>query len=349
VIRVGAIAAASGFVLIELLVPAIKAMCVRWGLYDRPGPLKIHTQPIPRLGGIAVTIAILGGIVISARFSTSEILPFLTAIILLCIVGAVDDIGGLSAATRLAAQVVAGAILWYSSGRLPVLGVGAAGLAASCIFTVVMVNASNFIDGADGIAGGVTVIIAIFYCMLPWPHGDHLALAVASALAGACGGFLAFNFPLPSAEIFLGDAGSTVLGLCIAFLSMNFWRSSFGTGPRVLFPLVVAGLPLIDMALAIIRRVRARASPFFGDRRHFSDLMLRRGWSARAVATTCYGVTIFFGLIGFIGLRAKAAVFLILAGLGAATFLATAIRLGALQHDTEGADEAPKGLAEMGR
>jgi UDP-GlcNAc:undecaprenyl-phosphate/decaprenyl-phosphate GlcNAc-1-phosphate transferase len=347
-IKASMVAAAAGFVLVELLVPAIKALCVRWRLYDRPGPLKIHTQPIPRLGGIAVAIAIVGGVVISTRFSVDRGLPLLAAIILICVVGAVDDIGGLSAATRLAAQVVAGAILWYAGGRLPVLGVGVAGLAASCIFTVVVVNAFNFIDGADGIAAGVAGIIAFFCAVLPGTPGDLLARTVAWTLAGSCAGFLLSNFP--PAKIFLGDAGSTVLGLCIAFLSLSYWRSPSATGPRLLLPPVVAGLPLLDMAFAVMRRIRGRASPFFGDRRHVSDLLLRRGWSARAVATACYGVTIFFGLIGLIGLRAKPAVFLILAGSGLGVFLATAIRLGALQRDTERmAEETPKALAEIGR
>ncbi|MFZ1205262.1 MAG: MraY family glycosyltransferase [Candidatus Acidiferrales bacterium] len=347
--RANLVAAAGGFVLVVMLTPAIKALCVRWEIYDRPGPLKIHAKPIPRLGGIAVTAAILGGILLSTRLSIASVWPLLTAIILLCAVGVVDDIWGLSAATRLAAQVVAGAILWSGGGRLAALGDGFASLAATCIFAVGVINAFNFIDGADGIASGVAGLIAILYGTLPWRPGDHTAPIAAWAVAGSCAGFLLFNFPMPAARLFLGDGGSTVLGLCIAFLGLHFYSSPAMTGRLLLFPLLAAGLPLLDIALAILRRIRSRASPFFGDRDHFYDLLDGRGCTPRATALICYGVTAVFGLVGFVGMRTKAADFLVLAGLGVGLFLVVAIRLGALEQNRKRTQRAPKELTETYR
>jgi UDP-GlcNAc:undecaprenyl-phosphate/decaprenyl-phosphate GlcNAc-1-phosphate transferase len=327
------IAAGGGFVLVVLLAPIVRRLCVRWRLYDWPGPLKVHTRPIPRLGGVAITLAIIGGVSLSIPFTATGELPLFTAVVLICIVGAIDDVRALSAAFRFVVQILAGAILWFSCGRLTVLGTGALGLLASCVLAVAIVNSLNFLDGADGLASGVTGIIGVTYALLPWPAGDHLAPAVAWTLAAVCAGFLFSNFP--PAKIFLGDSGSTVLGLSIAFLSLSFYHSAFATGPRLLFPLVVAGLPLLDLALAVVRRIRGRVSPCFGDRRHFYDLLSTRGASPRLIAFLCYAVTLLLGLIGVIGVRVKPADFLMLASVGIGVLLAVAIRMGTLRMDTE--------------
>jgi UDP-GlcNAc:undecaprenyl-phosphate/decaprenyl-phosphate GlcNAc-1-phosphate transferase len=340
-----AIAAVGGFTLVVLIVPMIRMLCARLGLYDWPGPLKIHAEPIPRLGGIAVALAILGGSLLSIHFSATGELPFLAAIVLICTIGAIDDIYGLSATIRLAAQAGAGVILWYGGGRLELLGNGAMGLLVSCLLVVAMVNAFNFLDGADGIAGGVGGIIAVTYAALSWPAHDWIARTVACALAGSCAGFLFFNFP--PAKIFLGDAGSTVVGLTVAFLSLNFYRLPSSTGARVLFPVVVAALPLLDAALAIIRRVRARVSPCYGDRRHFYDLARTRGASPRVVALVCYGITALLGAIGFFGERARPAEFATFAGLSIGAVLVTALRLGALRLSGVATRGVGQTLAEM--
>ena len=323
------VAAAGGFGLVMLLVPIVRKACARWNLYDWPGPLKIHRQPIPRLGGIALTLAILGSAFLSANFSATGALPVFAALILFCTVGAVDDIYGLSVFVRLAAQGIGGALLWFGCGSLTAFGSRSIGLVASCVFVVAIVNSLNFLDGADGIASGVAGIIAIGYGVLAWPSSDRFALAIAWGLAGSCAGFLPFNLP---AKIFLGDAGSTVVGACVAFLGLSFYRSPLSAGPRLLFPVMVAGLPLLDAALAIIRRVRGRASPLFGDRKHFYDLLLARGMSARSVALVCYGVTVLFVSIGSIAGRIEPAVFWLLASTGIGTLLIVAIRLGALRQ-----------------
>jgi UDP-GlcNAc:undecaprenyl-phosphate/decaprenyl-phosphate GlcNAc-1-phosphate transferase len=339
-----AVATVGGFVLTVLLVPIVRKSCICWGLYDWPGPLKSHTRPIPRLGGIAIAIAIAGGMLISIPFVAARELPFVMAVALIGIVGAIDDIRGLSAALRLAVQVIAGVMLWFGCGRLTFLGSDVFGLLASCVLVVAIVNSLNFLDGADGLASGVAGIIGVNYALLPWPVGDRLAPVVAWTLAGACAGFLFSNFP--PAKIFLGDSGSTVLGVSIAFLCLSFYRAPFSTGPRSLFPLVVAGLPLLDLGLAVIRRARGRVSPFFGDRRHFYDLIRAHGASARKVALVYYAATALLGLLGVIGMRAKAADFFILASVDVGALLVTAIQMGALRLDGEQIRQGPKGLTE---
>jgi len=342
-IKTAVVGAVGGFALAILLVPIIRKLCARWKLYDWPGPLKVHTKPIPRLGGIAITLAILGGTVLSIRFSAAE-LPFFAALLLICLVGVVDDISGLSAVIRLAAQFVAGGILWYGGGRFVSFGGGVLGLVVTSLLTIAIINSFNFLDGADGLASGVAGTIAIVYAAFPWRAGDQLGPAIAWSLAGSCAGFLFFNFP--PAKIFLGDCGSTVVGLCVAFLICDLCRSPSATGPRLFFPLVVAALPLLDASLAIVRRIRARVSPLYGDRRHFCDLLGLRGSSPRVVAFECYGITALFGVIGLMGERFSPTGFLVLAHLGIGALFVAALRLGALQQNAK-TWERKKAIAEL--
>jgi len=343
------VAAAGAFGLVVALAPAVRALCIRRELYDRPGPLKIHAKPVPRLGGIAVTTAILGGTLASTRFSLAHTWSLLVAVALVFVVGVVDDVRGLSAAIRLVTQIAAGAILWCGSARLMIPTGGPASLAATCLLTVMFANALNFIDGADGIASGVAGIIAIYWAIFPWPPRDFIAPAVAWALAGSCAGFLIFNFPAPAANPFLGDGGSTVLGLCMAFLAMHFYGVPAARGPLLLFPLLLAGLPLLDMALAVVRRALRHASPLFGDRSHFYDLLAARGYSARVTALICYTITVAFGCVSYAGMRIKTAPFLGLAGLCVGAFLVAAIRLGGLKLDKKGERASTQVLSETGR
>jgi len=343
----GTVATGGGFLLVVLLVPIVKKLCVHWRLYDWPGPLKLHTKPIPRLGGIAIALALAGGVLLAVPSAEIGELLLVAAMALICTVGAIDDVRGLSAGLRLAVQVVAGAMLWFACGRPVVLESSTLGLFGSCLLVVAIVNSFNFLDGADGLAAGVAGIIGATYALLPWPAGHRLAPALAWSLAGVCLGFLFSNSP--PATIFAGDSGSTALGLAVAFLSLSFYRSPMAAGPRLLFPFVAAALPLLDLALTVIRRIRGRASPFFGDRRHFYDLMRARGASPHAVALACYGVTGLFGLIGLVGMRAKASDFVIPATVGVGALLTAAIRMGALRLDGERTQQSEKGLAEISR
>lgn len=151
----------------------------------------------------------------------------------------------------------------------------------------------QFVEGADGIAAGVAGIIAVAYAaVFLGATSNPFSSGIASSLAGACAGFLLFN--LPPAKLYWGDAGSTALGFVAAFLGLEFWRSQpFPvTIPSLLFPFLLCALPLLDAALAVIRRLRRLSSPLAGDRRHIYDLLLARGCSPVQVALFCYVVAI---------------------------------------------------------
>ena len=322
-----------------LLTPLVRRACVVLRIYDFPGPLKIHSQPIPRLGGIAIAVALATAVSAWTGRSNLPLWPFLIALGFTWATGLLDDLRGLSPSVRIVAQLAGASLLWHSGWRIPLAGNGIFSLVGTCLFVIVFVNAFNFLDGADGIAGGVAAIIALGYALLPVDALSGVGAAIAWTLVGVSCGFLAFNFP--PAKIFMGDAGSTALGLGVAFLGLDFFRAGAATASQLPFPILVAALPLVDATLAVLRRLLGRVSPFYGDRRHFYDLLLARGSSVRAIALICYALTGALVIAASLARRAGFPLALIFLGLSVGALFAVAVKLGALRTRDEnpGAEE----------
>jgi UDP-GlcNAc:undecaprenyl-phosphate GlcNAc-1-phosphate transferase len=327
---------AMAFILTIILVPPIRGICNRWRLYDLPGPLKIHTVPIPRLGGIAIAFAIAFSTAFSSFLHLSSIpaWPFFAPLALIWTASLVDDLRGLSPGVRIASQVAASVLLWREGWRLPLLGSGFLGAASLCLFVIIFVNAFNFLDGSDGLSASVAGVVAFAYLALPAGMSSQFGSAVAWSLLGACAGFLVFNSP-PRAKIFMGETGSTALGFTVAFLALDFLRAASPAPQTLLFPFLVAALPILDAAFAVVRRLQSRNSPFLGDRFHFYDHLLSRDWSARKVLLACIGITIALSVMASICLRCSAAAAVCLAGLSVAALIVWIVRLGTLQSNEE--------------
>jgi UDP-GlcNAc:undecaprenyl-phosphate/decaprenyl-phosphate GlcNAc-1-phosphate transferase len=329
------------FALTVLLVPFVKRACERWGILDQPGPLKIHSRPVARLGGIAIAISIAAG-VLAGSAPSFEKWPIFLAFALVWLVGLIDDVRRVPPLCRLAVQIFSALLLWSAGLRLAAGGNIALSLLGTCAPVVAFVNSINLWDGADGLAAGVTPIAALAFLFAP----NHAATAsgklLACSLAGACLGFLIFSFP--PAKIFMGDSGSTLLGLALAFLALDFYRTNSSSLPVALFPLLVAALPLLDATLAVIRRISQRRSPFEGDRYHAYDLLLARGWPPRGVALLCYAAAFAIATVALLALRTNEAAFLLLDALLLAALLIAAIRLGALRREELHKDSGAHGL-----
>lgn len=341
-----AIAAAAAFFITLAAVPLVIRFCYRARILDLPGTLKLHSRPVPRLGGIALALGIAGGAALAVRAAEHGAIPFFAALAILCAVGIFDDVHAAGPWLRLVIQFAAATLLWSAGWRLPLAGSGAVNWIATCVFVAAFVNAFNFLDGSDGLAAAVAGIIALSFAILPAGLVGALGPALAWSVAGAAAAFLFFNFP--PARIFMGDSGSTSLGFVIAFLALDFYRATGAASNAapgtlrawhpafasvLLLPLFVALLPLFDAALAIARRLRYRASPFAGDRGHFYDLLLRRGWTqARIVAWSC-AVTVVFAVAARVALRMGSvnSVLLFAASIGA--LLAGALLLGSLRRE----------------
>lgn len=279
-----------------MAVPACMALARRLFLYDFPGPLKIHQRPIPRVGGVAMMAGLAAAAIVAGPgVLRAHGLPVL-AVVLVWSASLVDDVRNLAPLTRLAIHFVAGSLFWFGGLQVIWTGFRAADFLSTCLFVAFVVNSMNLLDGMDGIAAGTAAIASIGFLPLFASSGGSFPTALAAALLGVCGSFLLFNFP--PARVFMGDSGSTLLGIVLALLMLE-WMGTPTNSLRLAPVAMFLGLPLADALAAILRRFRARNSPFEGDRAHFYDLLLRRGWSVRRILAWSYGTTALLVIAGW--------------------------------------------------
>lgn len=321
------------FLLSVGLTPLIRKIALHFGVMDKPdGKRKIHTQPIARLGGLAIfaafTITVLAMLPASRQLAT-----LLLGSAILATVGAIDDIRGLKASTKLIMQVLAAGIVLSGGigitaitnpfggsidltvGRFAVDFVGfhfhIAPIANlfSILWMVGLVNAINFMDGLDGLAAGVSSIAALSLFILAISVGVNqpLVALVAIVLAGSTLGFLPFNFY--PAKIFMGDSGAYFLGMTLALLAMY-------SGGKLATVTLVLGFTILDALWAAIRRIKRGGHPFTPDREHLHHLLLGAGLSQRNAVLILYAAAALFGVVALLSNSfAKLIAFIILFGL----------------------------------
>jgi UDP-GlcNAc:undecaprenyl-phosphate GlcNAc-1-phosphate transferase len=227
----------------------------------------------------------------------AEKLPMLLAILggglVLQILGLVDDVRALGPWSKLAAQVLVAFALaaGFEIRAVEALGPGLS-VGITVFWIVLIINAFNFLDNMDGLSAGVAAIAASIFACSAMASGQIFVPVMAWVLVGALLGFLMFNFW--PASVFMGDAGSMVIGYFLSVLTvLTTYQDSeqrllpFG----VLVPLIVLAVPLYDVTSVVIHRLRAGVSPFRGDRRHFSHRLVKRGMSPRAAVSTIYLAT----------------------------------------------------------
>lgn len=307
-------------------------LSLRYKLYPGIRERDVHSTPTPRLGGVAMFLALMAAIFLSryndffAPFWTApqQVYAIMAASLLIVLVGVADDLWDLDWMIKLGAQfLAAGIIAWF--GQLQVYSLPIGGLVVASpwlsftltVFSIVIVmNAVNFIDGLDGLVAGVCLIASgVFfvysYLLLREFATSNLSLAtfLAAALVGACAGFLPLNWS--KAKLFMGDAGALLLGLLMATSAVaitgalppsaldpeDIGRSQLlGAFIPIILPIVVVLLPLLDFGLAIVRRMRAGKSPFSPDRKHLHHRMLDMGHSDRDAVLIFYAWTSVAGL-----------------------------------------------------
>lgn len=300
-----------------LLTGRVRAYAVRNDVLDRPNERSSHTAPIPRGGGLALLVAALLALaagVALARIEPRHALALAPGMIVLGLVGWLDDHGGVSASARLAAHLVAAILALIVLGGLPdvQLGetsvhVGVAGSIVAAIGIVWSINLFNFMDGIDGIAGSQAVLIFGVAGLLFQLRGDGSLAAVSLAFAAASAGFLYWNWP--PARIFMGDVGSGAVGFMIAVLAVAGERGR--TVPLVAF-VILGAVFVADATITLLRRMARGARPVEAHRDHAYQ-RLARAWGAHRPVT----------------LAATAAT-IVLAVLAAVVTLRPALAMGAL-------------------
>jgi UDP-GlcNAc:undecaprenyl-phosphate GlcNAc-1-phosphate transferase len=256
----------AGFVVAVVATPAAAWCATRLGIVDQPGPLKVHDRPVPYLGGVAVLAALVGPV---AGVRPSLLVPLMLAAAL----GIADDATDLPPGLRLVVEVGIGvAAAWVVAPHdLPHVAFGV-------VAVVVLVNAVNLLDGLDGLSAGVAAVGALGFFVVGSGAGATLALAA----VGALGGFLVWN--APPARVYLGDAGSYLIGTALAMLLVGVSQRHAAV---ISGALLFVGVPVADTAVAIVRRVRAHTPILQGDRGHVYDQLVDRGWSAKRSVVAC--------------------------------------------------------------
>ncbi|WP_207453101.1 MraY family glycosyltransferase [Herbiconiux sp. SYSU D00978] len=307
-----ALVAGIAFLIALVFAAVIWRLSHRYRLYPAIRERDVHTRPTPRLGGVAMFLGIVVAFLVASQDEFFDLvfvdpgpaLGLLGGALVVVLVGVADDIWDLDWLTKLAGQMIAAGILvWQGIAivSLPINGITILppylSLALSVLAIVLVMNAINFIDGLDGLVAGVAIIAnSVFFLytyILSRVIGDteyfNLASLTSVILLGACAGFLPLNWH--RAKLFMGDAGSMLVGLLMAASAMSVTGQIdpifLGDDASLLLPafipivlpFAVLVVPLLDFGLAIVRRLLAGKSPFSADRKHLHHRLLDMGHS----------------------------------------------------------------------
>ncbi|HOZ82993.1 MAG TPA: MraY family glycosyltransferase [Bacteroidia bacterium] len=281
----------SSLIIASLIIPSWIQLCSKWNLFDRPDTRKHHTAIIPSLGGIGIFIAIMISIFLFGyNNQDSSFHSIAAAMLILFITGFFDDLTDLKARVKLNIQLLAALIVTYSGLRIQTLN-GFTGIhelpiiaqyGISIFIIIFLVNAYNFIDGLDGLAATIGLIIFSIFTVLFHIHGQQAYAVLCVSVIGALVSFLYFNFN--PARVFMGDTGSLVVGFLIAICTLKLFNLWF-TSPVVSFgpSLTIATIFILifDLTRVVFIRVTNGISPFKADRSHLHHMICRQQFGHR--------------------------------------------------------------------
>jgi UDP-GlcNAc:undecaprenyl-phosphate/decaprenyl-phosphate GlcNAc-1-phosphate transferase len=322
-------------VLISLLSTGrVMAWAMRKGWVDRPDSCrKLHSSPIPRIGGIAIYISILltlgcvycfpTTVAASFRSEVLDIAKLMAVSGMMVLVGLWDDLRSLKPWTKFTAQAVIAFGAWLMGFRIlsswssegTILSLGLLSLPLTILWIVGITNAFNLIDGVDGLAAGAALFATSAMLVPSFHQGQLLSPVMLLALAGSIIGFLRFNFS--PASIFLGDSGSFLLGSMLSLMAVQYSYKST-TAFAIGVPIVALGLPVLDTGMVVFRRFLNGKPIFLGDRRHIHHILIERGLKPRNAVILLYGVCGLFGLFSLLFLNPsgrKVGIILVLLGI----------------------------------
>ena len=293
-----------------LLTPLVKRLAFRIGAVDAPNYRKVHSRIMPRLGGLAIYLAFLIGLLI-LRPESQYTLAIILGATVIVIAGVLDDMYEISAKAKMLGQLVAAIIIVFFGGiqiefiNLPFndgqLDFGFLSIPFTIVWIIGITNAVNLIDGLDGLAAGVSTIAFITLAGMAMIMGNGFVIAIAAILACATIGFLFYNFH--PAKIFMGDTGALFLGFMIAVLSLLGFKNI--TVVSFIIPVIMLGVPISDTFFAIVRRYRNKQKWSDPDKSHLHHRLIDMGFSHRQTVLIIYGIAAMFGLAAVIFSMAK--------------------------------------------
>jgi len=301
-----------------LFTPIVRHLAIRLGAVGEVRKRDVHTIPTPRMGGLAMLCGFLTAMLFASRLDflqgvfrqNHQAWIVMVGAILICLLGIADDVWDLDWMLKLAGQLLIAVFVAWGGLQIIALPIGSLvtasptiSIAITALLIVVSINAVNFVDGLDGLAAGIVAIGGIAFGIYSYilartsPSYASMATLLDIAMVGICVGFLLHNWH--PAKLFMGDSGSMLLGYLItcasivmtgrldpATVSTSIYLPAF---MPVLLPILVLFLPVLDMLMAIVRRLRKGQSPMHPDRMHLHHRMLRIGHSVRGAVLILWG------------------------------------------------------------
>ena len=303
----------TGFFVTLAATPLSIVLAKKTGAMDVPKDARrVHDHPIPRIGGIGIFLGVMVAYFVAIRLGLCdhpaveprELYGVFIGGVVIFLVGLIDDIRGMRPAVKLTGQIIAAVIVFAFGvnvstfggflGNQVVLFDGFISMVFTVLWIIGITNTINLIDGLDGLAAGVVAISTCCIAYVAYIHGNyHIACVTMLAMAGACMGFLPYNFY--PAKTFMGDCGSQSLGFMLAVFSIMGPPVKGATVVALLIPALALSLPIFDTLFAIVRRLLHHRPIMEADKEHLHHRLMRTGMGQRRTVLCMYGVAAIMG------------------------------------------------------
>ncbi len=283
-----------------ILTPYVRVLAFKVRAVDRPDNRKVHKKIMPRLGGLAIYISFMLGVIASMEL-TRDVIGILIGGTLILAIGIMDDKYQLSAKVKLLGQIAAACVLiafdirieWINNPFGGYFYLDYLSVPFTVFWIVSFINVVNLIDGLDGLAAGVTAIASLTVLLVAAQMGYYQIAIMTAALTGGIIGFIRYNFS--PAVIFMGDTGSMFIGYILGAVSV-FGAVKTAATIALIVPAIALGLPIIDTAFAIMRRYNNGRPIFQPDKGHLHHRLIAMGMNQRQAVLLMYGITAALGV-----------------------------------------------------
>lgn len=292
------------FLFVVFIMHFIKKIAFHIGAIDIPNKRKVHTEPIPRLGGVGIFLGVLLGYMLFGT-SSSIMNAILIGGFVIVLTGIVDDINPVPAIYKFSGQIIAALIIVYYGGLVLTkidafkiyISFGAFSKPITIFFIIGCINAMNFVDGLDGLAGGISSIYFLTIAIIAYIQNKFgLDFVLTLTMLGSTLGFLVHNFY--PASIFMGDSGSMFLGYIIAIIALLGFKNV--TMTSLIIPLLILAIPILDVLFAILRRWIKGQKISTPDKFHIHHQLLNRNLSQGSVVLIIYIINLLFAFASII-------------------------------------------------
>ncbi|WP_404356214.1 undecaprenyl/decaprenyl-phosphate alpha-N-acetylglucosaminyl 1-phosphate transferase [Cytobacillus firmus] len=319
-----------------IITPLVKKLAIKIGAVDKPNQRKVHQKVMPRLGGLAIYLSFIIGLLV-LRPGGEYFLPILIGSIIIIITGVLDDMIELSAKFKLLGQLAAALVVVLGGVNVDYINIpfigelnfGPLSIPLTILWIVGITNAINLIDGLDGLAAGVSSIALITISGMAILKGDMFVVSMGLIVLGSTLGFLIYNFH--PAKIFMGDTGALYLGYMIAVLSLLGFKNV--TMISLIIPVIILGVPISDTFFAIIRRIVNKQPLSAPDKSHLHHCLLKLGFSHRQTVLLIYAMAAMFGLAAVILTQATVWGALLVIAILVLTIELIVEKIGLVNHD----------------